>query len=267
MNKLTFLLLFFGLIGCKQNSKPAKIKEPVQQEISENKAVYPDALMKVFDAHGGIKQWKKQRTLSFVLPKPKLAETHTIELWSRMDKIETEQFTMGFDGNETWLLDTDETYKGDVRFYHNLMFYFYAMPFVFADDGIMYSEADDLEYEGKNYPGIKVAFESGVGASSKDEYYIHFDPESHKMAWLGYTVTYRSGETSDNVRWINYKDWQEVNGLLLPKSITWHNYEGRKILEPASTMTFEDVIISENPQPEEFYAKPENGEYVAIKTN
>ena len=62
-----------------------------------------------------------------------------------------------------------------------------------------------------------------VGASSKDEYFIHFDADTHQMAWLGYTVTYRSGESSDNVKWIRYNDWQEVNGLALPKSITWHN--------------------------------------------
>ena len=69
---------------------------------------------------------------------------------------------------------------------------------------------------------------------------------------------------SDNVRWIHYADWQEVNGLVLPKSITWHNYEGRKILEPASTITFESVTVSENPREDDFYVKPENGEYVPV---
>jgi len=266
MNKLTILLLFFGLTACKQNPKTEKTEAPVQQEASENEAVYPDALMKVFEAHGGLAQWKKQRTLSFVLPNPNLSETHTIDLWARKDRIDTEQFSMGFDGEQAWLLNVSGNYEGDVGFYHNLMFYFYAMPFVFADDGIMYSEADDLEYEGIKYPGIQIAFQSGVGVSSKDEYYIHFDPESHKMAWLGYTVTYRSGESSDNVKWIHYADWQEVNGLVLPKSITWHTYEGRKILEPASSVMFEDVTISENPQEDGFYAKPENGEYVPINT-
>ncbi|WP_437396761.1 DUF6503 family protein [Flagellimonas lutimaris] len=261
MNKLTILLLFLVISACKQNSKPVKAEEPAQEEMSESKPQYPDALVKVFDAHGGLGQWKKQRTLSFVLPKSKLEETHTIDLWSRMDKVETEQFTMGFDGSKTWLLDTDETYKGDVVFYHNLMFYFYAMPFVLADDGIVYSETEDLEYEGKSYPGVKIAYQSGVGASSKDEYYIHFDPDTHQMTWLGYTVTYRSGETSDNVRWINYKDWQELNGVVLPKSITWHKYEGRKIMEAASTVTFEDVALSTTPKPNGFYAKPEDGNF------
>ncbi|NDV16065.1 hypothetical protein GO009_08515 [Muricauda sp. TY007] len=264
MNKLTILLLFLAMTGCKQKPKAEKNEASVPQEISESEAVYPDAMVKVFDAHGGLEQWKEQRTLSYVLPKPELPETHTIDLWSRKDRIDTEQFSMGFDGEQAWLLNTDEIYKGDAGFYHNLMFYFYAMPFVLADDGIMYSATEDLKYEGKKYPGLQIAYEAGVGASSKDEYYIHFDPESHQMAWLGYTVTYRTGESSDNVRWINYNDWQNVNGLLLPKSITWHKYEGRKILEPASTVTFEEVSLSETSKPQVFYEKPENGEYVPI---
>jgi len=267
MNKLTILLFFVVVLACKQTPKTEQVEESAPKEVTVSKSVYPDALVKVFDAHGGLEQWKKQRTLSYVLPKPELSETHTIDLWSRKDRIDTEQFSMGFDGDQAWLLDTDETYEGDVGFYHNLMFYFYGMPFVLADDGIMYTATEDLEYEGKEYPGLQIAYESGVGASSKDEYYIHYDPETHQMAWLGYTVTYRSGESSDNVKWINYNDWQKVNGLLLPKSITWHKYEGRKILEPASTVTFKDVTISENPQEDGFYAKPENGEYVPIKMN
>ncbi|MBR9853051.1 MAG: hypothetical protein GYB37_00520 [Algicola sp.] len=267
MNKLTILLLFLGLSACKQNPKTNKIEAPAQQQVSEPEAKYPNALAKVFDAHGGLKQWKAQRTLSFVLPKPELPETHTVDLWTRMDRIDTDSFAMGFDGKQAWLLDIDENYKGDVGFYHNLMFYFYAMPFVLADDGIMYSETEDLKYEGKSYPGIKIAYRSGVGASSKDEYFIHFDADTHKMAWLGYTVTYRSGESSDNVRWINYKDWQSVNGLQLPKAITWHKIEGKNILEPVSTVSFEEVGLSENSKPAIFYSKPKAGQYVDIKMN
>ena len=267
MNRLTILLFFIGVTACKQNPKTEKSETPIQQEMLENEAVYPDAMVKVFDAHGGLKKWKTQRTLSYVIPKPEFPETHTVDLWSRKDRIATEQFSMGFDGEQAWLADTDEIYKGDAGFYHNLMFYFYAMPFVLADDGIMYTATEDLEYEGKKYPGLQIAYESGVGASSKDEYFIHFDPETHQMAWLGYTVTYRSGESSDNVKWIRYDDWQEVNGLILPKSITWYKYEGRQLQEPANTVNFEEVSLNEDAKPEAFYDKPENGEYVPIKMN
>ena len=267
MNKLTILLLLLALSACKQSTKTKEIQTPVKQVVSEPEANYPEALAKVFDAHGGLEQWKAQRTLSFVLPKPERPETHTVDLWTRMDRIDTDVVTMGFDGEQAWLLDSDENYKGDVGFYHNLMFYFYAMPFVLADDGIVYSETKDLQYGGKSYPGVKIGYKNGVGASSKDEYFIHFDADTYKMTWLGYTVTYRSGESSDNVRWINYNDWQSVNGLQLPRAITWYKHEGDTILEPASTVSFEEVTLSEQVKPASFYFKPDEGQYVDIKLN
>lgn len=222
---------------------------------------YPEVLEKVFDAHGGLDIWKKQRTLQYDIPKPNNTETHTTDLWSRKDKVVSEQFTMGFDGQQPWLLDPNTNYQGNVEFYHNLMFYFYAMPFVLADDGIVYGKTDDLVFEGINYPGVRISYNMGVGTSPKDEYFIHFDAKTHQMAWLGYTVTYRSGEKSDNVKWIRYNDWAPVNGLILPKSITWYNYEGREIKDARNTLNFENISINEVSLPNSFYVKPEGAVY------
>ncbi len=265
MKKITILLSFMSILACKETPKKEETSTTEPKETVVEKSHYPEAMSHIFDAHGGLKLWKSQRTLSFVLPKPELPETHTIDLWSRMDRVDTEQFSMGFDGKEVWLLNPEEQYKGDAAFYHNLMFYFYAMPFVLADDGIMYSDTEALEFEGISYPGMKIAYQNGVGASSKDEYYIHFEPKTHQMAWLGYTVTYRSGESSDNVRWIRYHDWQQINGLVLPKSISWFSYEGRELKEPVSTVTFENVKLSKVPQPKSFYAMSEGAKAVPVK--
>lgn len=267
MKKITILALVLILGSCKPNVKKEEIPKTSEAKTNEQTSNYPDAMMQVFDAHGGLKQWKQQRTLSYIIPNSDNPETHTVDLWSRRDRVDAKEVSMGFDGSEIWLLDPESTYEGDAAFYHNLMFYFYAMPFVLADDGIVYGEADALRFEGKEFPGVKIAYKSGVGVSSKDEYFIHTDPETHQMAWLGYTVTYRTGEKSDNVKWIRYNDWQTVNGLVLPKSITWYNYEGRDILDPKSTVTFKDVAVSSTPKPKEFYAKPEGAVSVEAKKN
>ncbi|MCK0160209.1 DUF6503 family protein [Allomuricauda sp. F6463D] len=265
MNKPIILLFLLGIFACKQAPKAEKVEEPVPQEMTESKPRYPDAMVQVFEAHGGIKKWKEQRTLSFVIPKPDLPEIYTIDLWSRMNRVDTEMVSRGMDDQDVWLLDTGNSYKGDARFANNLMFYFYAMPFVLGDTGIVYSEADDLEFEGKSFPGVKIGFQSGVGDSSKDEYFIHYDPETFQMAWLGYTVTYRSGESSDNVKWIRYDDWQEVNGILLPNSISWFTLEDGNLIEPRNTVTFNEVTLSENPKPKDYYLKPEGAKYVPVK--
>lgn len=261
MKKLVYVVLFLTFLACKEQVKPVE-KQEEQKEETVVLNDFPEELRKVFDAHGGLDIWEKQRTLVFDLPKPDARETHTVDLISRKDKITTTNFSIGFDGQHVWLLDMDKSYKGDAVFYHNLMFYFYAMPFVLADDGINYGATEDLEFEGVSYPGIRISYDNGVGASSKDEYYLHYHPETFQMQWLGYTVTYRSGEVSDNVKWIRYADWMDVNGIVLPKSITWHNYEGKTIKEEKSTVTFENVELSTQKKGATFYQKPEEAAYV-----
>lgn len=252
------------MLSCKETpKKPMDVFEERPVVVDVNSIEAPVANMfKVFEAHGGVETWKKKRTLSFTIPKSDAPETHTIDLYTRNEIIETPEFAMGYNGKDFWLEDEDESYKGDPIFYHNLMFYFYAMPFVLADDGIIYSDTEDLVYEGKNYPGVRITYKDGVGVSSKDEYYLHYDADTHQMAWLGYTVTYRSGEKSENIKWIRYNDWMEIEGLKLPNSITWHDYEGRTIKEPRAPTTFENVMVSESPKSEAFYAKPENAKVV-----
>ncbi|WP_420400256.1 DUF6503 family protein [Flagellimonas sp.] len=265
MKRIVLLAMILIVASCKPTSKEEKSAENVQTETEVTASKYPKILEAVFTAHGGLNAWKAQRTLTFEMPKSESSETHTVDLWSRKDRVDTPNLSMGSDGSQVWLLDPDKSYEGDAVFYHNLMFYFYAMPFVLADDGIVYHETDDLVYEQKSYPGIRIAYNSGVGTSPKDEYFIHIDPETGQMAWLGYTVTYRTGEISENVKWIRYDDWQTIDGLVLPKSITWYNYEGPKILDARSTVNFENVSLVKEAKPVDFYAKPEQAVIVEPK--
>nr|WP_298999368.1 DUF6503 family protein [uncultured Allomuricauda sp.] len=267
MRKISIVVLILAIAACKPAPKKEEAKSEAVENVETEKAKYPEALGKVLEKHGGMDAWRQQRTLTYALQKPDFREVHTIDLYSRKDRIDTEIFSMGFDGEQAWLLDTDKKYTGNAGFYHNLIFYFYAMPFVLADDGIIYTSTEDLVFEEKRYPGIEISYESGVGASSKDQYYIHYDPDTYQMAWLGYTVTYRSGEVSENVKWIRYDDWTAVDGLVLPNSISWYKYEGRNPLEPANTLTFESASLSSSAKEDGFYEKPEGAEFVEIKKN
>ncbi|WP_343485827.1 DUF6503 family protein [Allomuricauda sp. d1] len=261
MKIIPFVLSLMLFVGCKQISKEnIENRDDIKEETTMVEKDYPEALKKVFEAHGGLKLWKQQRTLQYTMPKADNPETHTTDLWTRHDKIETPNYSMGFDG-KVWILDTGGAYEGNPEFYHNLMFYFYAMPFVLADGGINYGDTEPLEFEGKSYPGIQITYDSSVGTSPKDEYYIHFDPETHQMAWLGYTVTYRTGEDSDNIKWIRYDDWMAVDGLVLPQSISWYNYEGRQIKDLRNKVPFEAISLSEEAKPKGFYQKPTAGMY------
>ena len=265
--RITSLFFIISLFfACKEAKKPAPLNAIEKVVNLVENSTYPEALQKVFEAHGGVKNWKYKRTLSFEIPSENgISEKQVIDLHTRKDILVNGAVAMGFDGADIWLLDPEKTYKGDPAFYHNLMFYFYAMPFVFADNGIVYSETKSIAFDGISYPGVKITFNSGVGASSKDEYYVHYNPDTYQMAWLGYTVTYSSGEKSDNVSWIRYNDWIHVDDVVLAKSITWHNYDGSSIKEAKKTVRFEAITLSEEAKEKGYYARPESAAVILGK--
>ncbi|MBU2996525.1 hypothetical protein KO500_08765 [Cellulophaga baltica] len=267
MKLIPLVLALIFLSSCKENKKT---EEKAEEKIEEVKPImaekaYPEALVKVFEAHGGLQNWKAQKTLSFDKPGKSGVENYTIDIPTRKEKVLSGSIERGFNGKNVWVLDTENTFKGDAVFYNNLYFYFYAMPFVLADNGIIYGETESVTFEGKSYPGVKMSFNEGVGSSYKDEYFIHYNPETYKMEWLGYTVTYRSGEKSDKISWINYSDTQELSGLVLPKTLTWHKAEGLVIGEAQRTVNFENVKLTTEAKPASFYAKPEAAKVVTGK--
>lgn len=265
MKKLILSVVVIGFFGCKEQVQK---KEPITKDatttVEQDHKKFPEDLNKVFDAHGGFDNWKGYRSLSFDLPKGDIKETHYIDLITRKDKItmDANDVSLGFDGDQVWLSDPKGEYKGDPVFYHNLMFYFYTMPFVFGDDGINYEEAENLEFEGVSYPGILITYNSGVGASPKDEYYLYYNPDTFQMEWLGYTVTYRTGEASDKVNWIRYNDWMKVEEVVLPKSISWYTHEDKKMIGVRNTVSFENVVLQKTSKDNGFYDKPDGGSYV-----
>ncbi|MGI9546034.1 MAG: DUF6503 family protein, partial [Flavobacteriaceae bacterium] len=130
------LLILLTLTSCREiQDKPQSTIENTQGTEVISKANYPEELVEILHAHGGLDQWKSLKSLVYEIPKTNFNEVHTIDLYSRKDRVDTPAYTMGFDGEDVWLEDKDEVYEGDPVFYHNLMFYFYAMPFVLADEG------------------------------------------------------------------------------------------------------------------------------------
>lgn len=252
MRKLALLIAITVIsFACKSEAKKEIKKEVVVKEPAIKK--YPKALAEVFKKHGGLDNWDKMKTLSYSLN----GEEHTTDLHSRRAVINSKDYSLGFDGKDVWVSDT-AVYKKDPKFYYNLYFYFYAMPYVLADDGIVYSDAKPLEFEGKKYPGFKISYKSNVGSSPDDNYFIYYDPITKEMSWLGYTVTYFSKKTSDKFSVIRYNDWENVNGFLLPKSLTWYKKDEQgNPSEPAREPTvFSLPLLSEASLANSFFEKP-----------
>jgi len=230
-------LTFFA---CKNNSTNTESSSVTEV----NQIDYPEAIDEIFDQHGTLALWKKMKTMSYEIVKENGNEKQIIDLQNRRERIEASDFTSGYDGKEYWV-EADTTYKGNPKFYTNLMFYFYAMPFVLADEGIIFTKAEPITFEGTTYPGYRISYGEGIGVSPEDEYFIHYDAKTKEMAWLGYTVTFYSGKKSEKIKWIRYNDWKNFKGLKLPNSMTWYNVEDGKITEPRNTREFVNVTVNE----------------------
>lgn len=266
MKKTVYLsLLLVIMASCKDKSAESQTeKEPyIEEELDVITSDYPQNLTEVFDAHGGIDAWDEMETLEFSVEKPGGYEITTTDLKDRYALIEMPKNTIGFDGEVLWTKSKDNAvFEGNPESYYNLMFYFYAMPFVLADDGALYAEADPLNFEGKTYPGIQISFENGVGVFSNDEYILYYDADSHQMAWLAYKRTEAENEKSKEWHFINYSNWQEVEGLLLPETMVWYTVENNKPTTANHEVEFVSPMLTTVKMDIRVYGRPEGGELI-----
>lgn len=251
MKKLLLLVLVITIYSCKNEPKN-EIKKNDPKEVKQDK--FPKELGKVFQVHGGLDTWQKIKVLSF----NKGDEVHTADLQTRKTVINHPNYSLGFDGNEVWISQDSTYFKGNPTFYYNLHFYFYAMPFVLADNGIIYEKVAAITFENKTYPGIKISYEANVGVSPDDNYIIYYNPETYQMEWLAYTVTFRTKKPSDSYNILKYNKWENVNGLILPKEILWYKKDEKgNPKEIAGTPTeYTLPLASEAKLADSFYQKP-----------
>ncbi len=262
--------LLFVFSACKENkAEPETIISKAQTEDTLNvqeakNKNYPENLTKVFDAHGGLDTWKAMKSLIFTMDKPDGKEVIMTNLNSREALLDNPESTIGFNGEQVWLLNkTEEAYKGyDPKYGYNLMFYFYAMPFILSDDGINYADAEPLVVEGVTYPGIQITYNAGVGETSDDRYVLYYNPTTYHMEWLGYTVSFVPGIDKKELHFRRYDNWQKVNGLLLPKTIVGYGYKDDKPTEAKQSTEFIDVKLSKNEIASSKFVKPEKAEFI-----
>jgi hypothetical protein len=246
------------MISCKNDN--SKSENPTTDTTSlkpTEHREFPAFIDSLFTKHGGYDTWQQLNYLTFGIQKPTGLETHQIDLKRRRDKMTTDKFSLGFDGKAVWLKQDSTFFKSNPKFYHNLMFYFYAMPFVLGDKGINYGEVEDLVYEGKTYKGVKISYESNVGDSPEDNYYLYVDTQTGRMAWLAYTVTFFSGAPSDKLSYIHYAGWDTFGGLLLPTRLEWHEFKDGKLGGIANTVNFSNISIRETIPTDVDFSKPE----------
>ena len=252
MRNIRIVTFLFFAWGCQDSNQNASLES--SQATYSTPAHHSENLTKVYDAHGGFEQWSKMKSLTYM----KGDEKTVTNLSNRKIRLESPEQTIGFDGNEVWI-SPDTLDPSRARFYHNLYFYFYAMPFVVGDPGSNYEDLPLKDINGKNYKGIKVSYDQGVGDAPDDNYIIWYDPDTYQMEWLMYTVTYRSQEPSDKYNIIHYSDWGSFNGLVLPTKFQPYQYADEAVGDKrGDERVFTDISIGEEAPSDALFKMPEN---------
>lgn len=258
MKKLLLLTLSVLMMACGGAKTESDSNSEVQEAPITKTDHHSSAIAKVFDAHGGFDQWSSLKTLSY----DNGGQNTLVELQNRYTRIQSENQTVGFDGEKVWVNPPSEN-AGRQRMRYNLMFYFYAFPFVIGDPGITYEDLEPMDLQGKSYNAVKVSYGDGVGDSPKDNYIVLSDPETHQMHWLMYTATFGGGEASDRFSLIKYEGWKAYEGVVLPSSLQWYQYNDGVVGEPrGGARVFENINVAKEYPSMDNFSMPEGAQDV-----
>jgi hypothetical protein len=225
----------------------------------------PEDFKKVLDAHGDWSKWINAKAFSFAMVHETNLEweNHYISLTDRKVRIDADAWQMGNDGEKVWISPNRQAFQGkSVRFYHNLYFYFFSIPYIFTDPGVKVQKAENKLVNGQSYEAFEVSFSEKVGDSPKDKYFVLVDPETGRVAWVLYTVTFFD-PTNTNQSALKYEDYRDAGGLVFPRVMTGYQFENDSTGKLNYQVSFSDVFLVEEPLDEELFKMPKEKAVVA----
>jgi len=265
MKYFSILIISLFVLGCQPSDKPKEETADKSSDLKEGKlemSQYPELLQKALAAHGGLNTWKKYGSLKYNKVNAEGdSESQLINLNNRRVFIDRDSVQIGFNGSEVWVSPDLASYgKGSARFYHNLHFYFFGIPFLLADPGINYEDVGTKTINNKSYRALKITYNEGVGDSDSDVYIALFNPESFKLELLLYTVTYYSGEKTDSYNALMYPEWQRVDGLLVPKQYVGYQFKNDSLGDKRYSASFESILFAKTEPLDDLFQMPTNAE-------
>jgi len=253
----TLASFFLFLMSCGSKDSSTQNSAPTESEPPPS-STYPTILQNALEAHGGLDRWKSFERLEYDLYRREdLVDHQLIALKTRKVLLSNDQYTIGFDGQDVWVSPDTAAYPGrSTRFYHNLQFYFFALPFVLADPGIQYEELEPREFQGNTYDVLRITYQPEVGDAADDEYIAYFDQQTHQMHLLLYTVTYFSQTPGDRYNARVYEAWQTVNGLRVPLRAVSYQWAEGSLGDQRSVTEYRNVVLDEIPPDQSMFLMP-----------
>lgn len=212
-------------------------------------------LDRCLEAHGGVAKWHSFGSVAYNSAweggKGVRKDHQVFNLRSRDGLIVSENYALGSSKGEVWIRPGLDALGGTPpRFYMWIPFYFFGMPFVFADAGTVPESLGKKNFQGQEYDATQITFKSGTGDSPDDRYVAYVDPGSGRLKLVQYVVTFpsiRKGKPLDQLKQnaILFEEWQDADGLLVPKTASFYKWKDENLeSEPLGKLSFSAVRFS-----------------------
>ncbi|MEL6669562.1 MAG: hypothetical protein AAFP08_11380 [Bacteroidota bacterium] len=192
--------------GATQNQEASSILSPLESRViqAEERLNQNEAGAKVWraiESHGGLEKWYGNGLLQFHFdyqPEPGQSglRRNTLSLnnyWSSQSThtIQGEEgLQFGFDGQRAWSTTGEKVGGINPRFWSLTPYYFVGLPFVLADEGVVFESLPDAQMGDMSYQLVKASYESGTGDAPDDYYILYLNPETGQLDALRYIVSY-----------------------------------------------------------------------------
>jgi hypothetical protein len=231
---------------------------------------------RAIEAHGGLTKWQSYTQVSYNLsyerPQGTKRDHQLFDLRTRDGLITADDYTLGAKNGQVWIKPrVDALGATPPRFYMWTPFYFFGMPFVFADPGAKQESLGRKTFHGQEYDAVKITYQPGTGDSPDDFYVAYIDPASGRLKLAIYVVTYpslRKGKPLEELEQhaIVFEEWQEADGLAVPKTAAYYDWKNETIEgEALGRLRFENVQFSATPADASKFAKPADAVLAPLK--
>lgn len=220
-------------------------------------------VLRSIEHHGGLERWYLSGPLHFRFRYAPSGGTvidseQDIDVWSSRARHQIPgrpDLQFGWDGTQAWAKPGLAAIGVNPRFWALTPFYFIAIPFVLADDGVVLAYEGQTELEGRTYDLVRATYETGVGDSPEDFYVAYIDAETGRIGGVRYIVSYPGffpdgGHSPE--RLMIYDGSQEVDGIRFAINFRTYSWDGNRAVDPAATAELTEIRFRPELEPAHF---------------
>ncbi len=243
---LTLAVLWSGSLAPALADKAPQTHAPQSQ-----------ALAQALRAHGGLGTWRSYARLDYATKDFPLGAnapfnfTQTTDLQSRRHLTHGKGFTSGKNEHNAWALPNNDALGLPPSFFESGNFYFVAMPFVFADPGVVSRGLGSKTFQDREYNLVAISYPAGIGDTPEDDYILYIDAQTHRLYMIDFVPT--SVEVNGNKpiedlprKALVFDDWQNADGLLVPSQLTFYGWADGQLHGDGNTYFIHDVAFSKD---------------------